>query len=101
MQIRSTSEFTRWLDALRDLRGRARIQARIQRLSEGNPGSHRNLKHSCSELKVDIGPGYRVYYTVRRNVLVVLLCGGDKSTQRMDIRRAYELALGLGGDNGD
>ena len=90
-QIQSTQEFTDWLDGLRDLRGRARIQARIERLARGNLGKYRNLKHGVSELKVDVGPGYRVYYTRRRDTLIILLCGGDKSSQRSDIRRAYKL----------
>ena len=94
-QLKATSKFTRWLDRLKDLQGRARIQARIQRLAEGNPGQHRNLKSGLSELKIDIGPGYRVYYTLRQDVLVILLCGGDKSSQAKDIKLAYELLQGL------
>ena len=90
-QIKATSEFTDWLDALRDRNGRARIQARIERLASGNPGQHRNLKRGLSELKVNVGPGYRVYYTRRGNALILLLCGGDKSTQRSDIRVAYAM----------
>ena len=90
-QIKATQEFTEWLNGLRDRTGRARIQARIERLAGGNPGNYRNLKHNVSELKIDVGPGYRVYYTHRKDVLILLLCGGDKSTQRADIRLAYEL----------
>lgn len=62
-KIRTTSQFTAWLDGLKDITGRARIQARIQRLAMGNPGKHRVLKQGVSELKVDVGPGYRVYFT--------------------------------------
>jgi len=100
-RIQTTVQFTKWLDRLKDISGRARVQARIQRLALGNPGTSRNLKHGISELKVDVGPGYRVYYTERDDVLIILLCGGDKSTQRDDIELAYELAKGLesGNDN--
>lgn len=98
-RIQSTSHFLQWLDQLRDLSGRARVQARIQRLAMGNPGAHRNLKYGVSELKIDVGPGYRVYYTQRKDVLVILLCGGSKSSQKRDIELAYELAQGLGYDH--
>jgi putative addiction module killer protein len=94
-QIKATQEFSGWLDNLRDLKGRARIQARIERLAAGNPGQHRNLKRGVSELKIDVGPDYRVYYTNRRDILIILLCGGDKSTQRADIRLAYDLVENL------
>ena len=90
-QIKATEQFSRWLDGLKDLQGRARIQARIERLASGNPGMHRNLKLGVSELKIDVGPGYRVYYTQRQNVLIILLCGGDKSSQPADIELAYQL----------
>ncbi|MEZ5527355.1 MAG: type II toxin-antitoxin system RelE/ParE family toxin [Gammaproteobacteria bacterium] len=94
-RIVTTEGFAIWLDELKDIRGRARIQVRIKRLAAGNPGHQRNLKNGVSELKVDVGPGYRIYYLDRGNELVVLLCGGDKSTQSQDIQRAYELVLGL------
>ena len=90
-QIKATKQFRDWLDRLKDLRGRARIQARIDRLAGGNPGTHRNLKHGVSELKIDVGPGYRVYYAWRGEIVVILLCGGDKSSQKNDIQLAYEL----------
>lgn len=78
---------------LKDLAGRARIQARIQRLADGNPGDHRSLKRGVSELRINAGPGYRVYYTERLDkTVVVLLVGGDKSNQQQDIDLAYELA---------
>ena len=95
MPIQSTPQFTSWLDNLRDLNGRARIQARISRLAEGNPGTHRNLRRGVSELKIDVGPGYRVYYTRHGTVIIILLCGGDKSSQTKDIEQAYTLAEGL------
>lgn len=91
IQIRATEVFSDWLDSLKDRAGRARIQARIERLAGGNPGQHRDLKRGVSELKIDVGPGYRVYYLKRGDVLIILLCGGDKSTQRDDIKRAYEM----------
>ncbi|EAR23629.1 type II toxin-antitoxin system RelE/ParE family toxin [Nitrococcus mobilis] len=94
-QIKATGQFTAWLDHLKDINGRARIQARIQRLALGNPGKHRDLKLGVSELKIDVGPGYRVYYTQQQDVLVILLCGGDKSSQTKNIKLAYELAKGL------
>ena len=90
-QIKATRHFTDWLDLLKDLNGRARIQARVERLADGNPGQHRNLEQGVSELKIDVGPGYRVYFTRQDNVVIVLLCGGDKSSQVKDIELAYEL----------
>ena len=95
MAIKATLEFTSWLDKLRDLNGRARIQARISRLDQGNPGKHRNLRHGVSELKIDVGPGYRVYYAKRGSEIIVLLCGGDKPSQAKDIELAYALVKGL------
>lgn len=100
-RIQTTIQFTNWLDRLKDISGRARVQTRIQRLALGNPGKHRNLKHGVSELKIDFGPGYRVYYTERDDVLIILLCGGDKSNQDGDIELAYKLVKDLesGNDN--
>ncbi|MFK2918274.1 type II toxin-antitoxin system RelE/ParE family toxin [Dyella koreensis] len=95
MKIERTAEFAIWLDSLKDLEGRARIQARIARLADGNPGQSRHLTGGVSELKIDIGPGYRVYYTQRGNVLIILLCGGNKSTQQADIRRAQAMVKQL------
>ena len=94
-EIKPTQNFSDWIDGLRDRAGRARIQARIERLRLGNPGQHRNLRHGVSELKIDVGPGYRVYYTRRGETLIILLCGGNKSSQSRDIDLAYELADGL------
>jgi len=101
-RIEKTDEFRDWLDALKDVAGRARILMRIDRLAHGNPGDHRNLTHGVSELKIDAGPGYRVYFTQRDFtqggfMLILLLVGGDKSSQTGDIRRAIELAEGYGG----
>ena len=75
--------------------GRARILARLRRLAEGNPGDHRNLAGGISELRVDVGPGCRVYYTQRGDELIILLVGGDKGSQQKDIDKATELARGL------
>ena len=74
---------------------RARIQVRVDRLVHGNPGSHRALRERVSELKIDVGPGYRVYFTERDGELIILLAGGDKSTQRRDIERAIKLAKNI------
>lgn len=77
---------------LKDRRGAARIQVRLDRLATGNPGDARPAGHGISELRIDVGPGYRVYYQHRGDVLIVLLCGGDKSTQTKDIEKAHEIA---------
>jgi len=92
MRIRMTETYRDWIDRLRDRVGRARILVRVDRLANGNPGTHRRLIGGVSELKVDVGPGYRVYYTQRGAELILLLAGGDKSTQREDIRAAVLLA---------
>jgi putative addiction module killer protein len=90
--IRQTRVFSAWLADLRDVQAKARINARIRRLSLGNPGHHRVLQSGVAELKIDYGPGYRVYYTQRGEELVILLCGGDKRTQTQDIERAISMA---------
>lgn len=90
-----TTVYRDWIIGLRDLMARARIQVRVDRLVHGNPGSHRVLSEGVSELKIDVGPGYRVYFTERDGELIILLAGGDKSTQRRDIERAIELAKNL------
>ena len=71
----------RWLDALRDVRGRARIQARLERLAAGNPGDVAPVGEAVSELRIDVGPGYRVYFTRRNRAVIILLAGGSKHTQ--------------------
>ena len=91
MRVRKTDEYTAWIDALKDRFGRARILMRVDRLIHGNPGSHRHLSEGVSELKIDVGPGYRVYYSQRGERLLLLLVGGDKSSQQRDIARALEL----------
>lgn len=92
MQIFKTDMFAAWLDGLRDLQGRARIQARIERLAAGNPGDVRVVAAGVSEMRIDAGPGYRVYFTRRGRELVILLAGGDKSTQSRDIAVACRMA---------
>lgn len=90
-----TEVYRDWINSLSDRAGRARIQVRVDRLADGNPGQHRNLTGGISELKIDFGPGYRVYYTEQEGELVILLAGGDKSTQQRDIRTAIALARNL------
>lgn len=91
-EIRTTDVFDAWLGSLRDRRARARIAVRIQRLADGNAGQHRNLSKGVVEMKIDYGPGYRVYYVERNGVTYVLLCGGDKDSQQADIALALQLA---------
>jgi putative addiction module killer protein len=92
MRVEQTSAFRDWIDGLKDREGRARILVRLERLIHGNPGRHRDLTNGVSELKIDFGPGYRVYYSQRGERLLLLLAGGDKSTQQKDIATAIELA---------
>jgi putative addiction module killer protein len=95
MRVRMTTVYRDWINGLRDHVARARIRVRVDRLVHGNPGSHRALREGVSELKIDVGPGYRVYFTERDGELIILLAGGDKSTQRRDIERAIELAKNI------
>lgn len=95
VRVHMTQEYLEWINGLRDVVGRARIQVRVDRLVHGNPGQHRVLSSGVCELKIDVGPGYRVYYTERGGVLIVLLAGGDKSSQARDIRSAVTLAKNL------
>ena len=92
MRVAETEVYRKWINGLQDRRGRARIQVRVDRLVHGTPGSHRNLTDGVAELKIDFGPGYRVYYTQRGTRLILLLAGGNKSTQQSDIRLAIHLA---------
>mgnify|MGYP001282595901 FL=1 len=94
-EIRKTEAFARWLDGLRDIRARARIQVRIERLATGNAGDVRPVGEGVSELRIDYGPAYRVYFTKRGREVVVLLAGGDKRTQTTDIKTALRLAHNL------
>ena len=92
VDIIKSATFDRWLKKLRDPRARARIEMRIRRLELGNPGDVEPIGSGLSEMRIDYGPGYRVYYMQQRSVLVVLLCGGDKGTQKNDIKKAKEIA---------
>jgi putative addiction module killer protein len=92
LEIRQSETFSGWMRSLRDAQGRAVIARRIERMAAGNFGDHRSVGEGVSELRVPFGPGYRVYYTLRGKDLIVLLCGGDKGSQRRDIARARELA---------
>ena len=95
LEIRKTDTYAQWIDSLRDLQARARIQVRIERLAAGNPGDVKALGDGVSELRIDYGPGYRVYFTKRGREVVILLAGGDKSTQSADIKIAVRLARNL------
>ena len=92
LQIRKTDVYAAWIDDLRDIHGRARILVRIERLAAGNPGDVKSVGEGVSELRIDFGPGYRVYFTKRCREVVILLAGGDKSSQQKDIELAIELA---------
>ena len=95
IEIRKTDVFVEWLDSLRDIRARARVLVRIERLTTGNPGDVKPVSEGVSELRIDYGPGYRVYFVKRGRELVILLAGGDKSTQASDIKTALRLARNL------
>jgi putative addiction module killer protein len=95
MRVRMTEVYQDWINSLRDRVARARIQVRVDRLVHGNPGQYRKLTDGVCELKMDFGPGYRVYYTERAGACVILLAGGDKSTQQRDIKTAIALAKNL------
>ena len=95
LEIRKTEVFARWLDGLRDVRARARVQVRIERLAADNPGDVRPVGEGVSELRIDYGPGYRVYFKRVGREIVILLAGGDKRTQPADIRTALRLARNL------
>ena len=94
-EIRKTAVFSEWLDGLRDLQARARIQARIGRLEAGNPGDVKPVGEGVSELRIDYGPGYRVYYTKLGCEVIILLAGGHKRTQNRDIKTALYLKQNL------
>jgi putative addiction module killer protein len=92
IEVRQTDVFAAWFANLRDREARARITVRIRRLSLGNPGDVKPVGSGVSEMRIDYGPGYRIYFIRRGDTVVVLLCGGDKRTQDRDIARARELA---------
>jgi len=95
IEVRKTEVFVQWLDGLRDIQARARIQARIERLATGNPGDVEPVGAGVSELRINYGPGYRVYFKKRGRELIILLAGGDKSTQAKDIKAALRFARNL------
>lgn len=92
VEIRKTKTFADWLVDLRDRQAKARIIVRIERMQSGNFGDHKAIGEGVSEIRIDYGPGYRVYFTIRGATIVILLCGGDKGTQRVDIAKAKQLA---------
>lgn len=92
LEVRQTDVFANWFAGLRDREARARITARIRRLSLGNPGDVKPVGSGVSEMRINYGPGYRVYFVGRGDMVVVLLCGGDKRHQDRDIARALDLA---------
>ncbi|MFK8251794.1 type II toxin-antitoxin system RelE/ParE family toxin [Ancylobacter terrae] len=92
MEVRQSADYAAWFASLRDERARSRVLIRVRRLSLGNPGDVKPVGEGVSELRVDYGPGYRVYFAQRGEAFVLLLCGGDKRTQERDIARAKALA---------
>ena len=95
IEIRKTDIFAKWIDDLSDIRARARILVRIERLSMGNPGDVKSVGEGVSELRIDYGPGYRVYYKKIGQTVIILLAGGDKKNQAKDIKIAHHLAKSL------
>ncbi len=95
IEIRKTILFAHWLDELGDIQARARIQVRIERLAAGNPGDVEPVGEGVSELRINYGPGYRVYFRQSGRELIILLAGGDKRTQAKDIKKALRLARDL------
>lgn len=95
IEIRETDTYARWFDRLRDQRAKARIDIRIRRLSLGNPGDVKPVGEGVSELRIDVGQGYRVYFVQRGECLIILLAGGSKSTQQSDIEQAKGIARDL------
>ena len=93
--VRKTEVYAKWLDSLRDTRARARVLVRVERLAAGNPGDVRPVGEGDSELRIDYGPGYRVYYKKQGRTIIILLAGGDKRTQSNDVRTALRLARNL------
>ena len=95
LEIRKTEAYARWLDGLRDIRARARVLARVERLATGNPGDVKPVGEGVSELRIDYGPGYRIYFTMHGRTVIILLAGGEKRTQASDIKTALHLARNL------
>jgi len=95
LEVRKTEVYATWLDGLRDVRARARVLVRVERLAAGNPGAVRPVGEGVSELRIDYGPGYRVYFKKQDRTIIVLLAGGDKRTQPRDIETALRLSRNL------
>ena len=95
VEIRKTELFAKWLDNLHDIQAKARVLVRIERLASGNAGDVKPVGEGISEMRIDYGPGYRVYFTKRGSELIILLAGGDKSSQVADIKVALRLARNL------
>jgi putative addiction module killer protein len=95
LEVQKTEEFHEWLSSLADQRAQAKIVSRVERLGLGNPGDVKAVGEGVSEMRVSYGPGYRVYFKRTGKTVVLLLCGGDKSTQDKDIKRAKEIAAEL------
>lgn len=100
VEVRQTPEFSSWLRRLKDDEAAARIVGRIRRMEHGNPGDVRSVGGGVTEMRIDYGPGYRVYYLKRGPAIVILLCAGDKRTQSADIKRALSLARAIEGKDG-
>ena len=92
IEVRQTEEFSGWMRRLRDANAVARIAGRIRRMEMGNPGDNRSVGQGVLEMRIDYGPGYRIYYVHRGARIVILVCGGDKRTQQLDIKKALRLA---------
>jgi putative addiction module killer protein len=92
MEIKKTDRFIRWYSGLRDAKAKAAIARRIERAQDGNLGDAKPLGGGVSEMRVDVGAGYRLYFTLRGRTVIFLLCGGDKSTQTADIKAAKQMA---------
>jgi len=95
VDVLKTDTFDKWFRGLRDARAKARIDERIERFVNGNPGDVKSVGSGVCEMRIGYGPGYRLYYVQRGKLLIILLCGGDKSSQRKDVTKAIELAEGL------
>ena len=93
--IKQTNIFSKWLFKLKDTEGKVAVLRRVERMKLGNFGDHKSVGNSISELRIPTGPGYRVYYTLRDDEIIVLLVGGDKSSQSDDIKKANEILKGL------
>jgi putative addiction module killer protein len=101
MKIRESSVYQKWIKNLRDERARYRINARIERLKQGNPGDVKPCGEGISEMRIDYGAGYRVYYQDTGKEIIILLCGGDKTTQEEDIKQAKKIAAAYKPTEGD